>query len=66
MLLQFYRHIFRGASKALICFAILLVLKWRSNSMGLVQQVISCLMYGNGCTKQVFHMMFVIIGCLCA
>ena len=66
MLLQFYRHMFRGASKPLICFAISLVLKWRSNSMGLVQRVISCLMYGNGCTKQVFHMMFVIIGFLCA
>ena len=54
-LLRFYRHMFRGASKSLICFAISLVLKWRSDSMGLVQQVISCLMYGNGCSKQVFY-----------
>ena len=52
-LLQFYRHMFRGASKPLICFAISLVLKWRSDGMGLVQRVISCLMYGNGCSKQV-------------
>ena len=52
-LLQFYRHMFRGASKPLICFAISLILKWRSNGMGLVQRVISCLMYGNGSSKQV-------------
>ena len=52
-LLRFYRHMLRGASKALICFAISLVLKWRSPGMGLVQRVISCLMYGNGSSKQV-------------
>lgn len=48
-LLRFYRHMFCGASKPLICFAISLVLKWRSDGMGLVQRVILCLMYGNGC-----------------
>ena len=40
-LLQFYRHMFLAS------------LKWRSDGMGLVQRVISCLMYGNGCSKQV-------------
>ena len=29
-LLQFYRQLFRGAPKALICFAISLIIKWRS------------------------------------
>ena len=53
-LLRFYRHMFRGAPKPLICFAISLILKWRSPGMGLVQRVISCLMYGNGSSKQVF------------
>jgi len=57
-LLQFYRHMFRGASKPLICFAISLILKWRSDGMGLVQRVISCFMYGNGCSKQVFIFIF--------
>ena len=52
-LLRFYRHMFRGASKPLISFAISLILKWRSDGMGLVQRVISCLMYGNGSSKQV-------------
>jgi len=60
-LLLFYRHMFRGASKPLICFAISLVLKWRSDGMGLVQRVISCLMYGNGCSKQVFHIIFIVM-----
>lgn len=33
--------------------------------MGLVQRVISCLMYGNGCSKQVFYVMYPVIYCLC-
>ena len=36
-LLRFYGHMFCGASKPLICFAISLILKWRSDGMGLVQ-----------------------------
>ena len=52
-LLRFYRHMLHGAPKPLICFAISLILKWRSPGMGLVQRVISCLMYGNGSSKQV-------------
>jgi len=52
-LLRFYRYMFRGASKPLICFAISMILKWRSDGMGLVQRVVSCLMYGNGSSKQV-------------
>ena len=52
-LLQFYRHMFRGAPKPLICFAISLILKWRSPGMGLVQRVVSYMMYGNGSSKQV-------------
>jgi len=56
-LLHFYKHMFCGASKPLICFAISLTLKWRSDGMGLVQQVISCLMYGNGSSKQVCRYM---------
>ena len=52
-LLRFYRHMLRGAPKALICFSISLILKWRSPGMGLVQRVISCVMYGNGSSKQV-------------
>ena len=52
-LLQFYRQLFRGAPKALICFAISLIIKWRSSKMGLVQRVISTVLYGNGANKQV-------------
>ena len=52
-LLHFYRHMLCGAPKALICFSISLILKWRSPGMGLVQRVISCVMYGNGSSKQV-------------
>ena len=52
-LLHFYRQLFRGASKALICFAILMIIKWRSPKMGLVQRVVSTVFYGNGANKQV-------------
>ena len=37
-LLRFYRHMFCVASKQLICFAISMILKWRSDGMGLVHQ----------------------------
>lgn len=53
-LLRFYKYMLHGAPKALICFAISLLLKWRSPGMGLVQRVISCVMYGNGSSKQVY------------
>ena len=52
-LLQLYRQLFRGASKPLICFAISMIIKWRSSKMGIVQKVISAVMYGNGASKQV-------------
>ena len=57
-LLHLYRQLFRGAPKALICFAVSLIIKWRSPKMGLVQRAISAVMYGNGANKQVstyFH-----------
>jgi len=52
-LLHLYRLLFCGAPKSLICFAVSLIIKWRSPKMGLVQRVISTLMYGNGVSKQV-------------
>ena len=52
-MLNFFRLLFRGAPKALICFAISMVLKWRVPRLGLVQRVVSVLLYGNGATKQV-------------
>lgn len=52
-LLQLYQQLFKGAPKSLICFAISLVIKWRSPNMGLVQRVISTVLYGNGVSKQV-------------
>jgi len=53
-LLHLFRKLFRGASKALICFAISLILKYRSpKKMGAVQRAISTVMYGNGANKQV-------------
>jgi len=39
--------------KSLICFAISMIIKWRSDKMRLVQTVISAVMYGNGASKQV-------------
>ena len=48
-LLHFYRQLFCGASKALICFAISMIIKWRSPKMGLVQRVISTVL----CTAMV-------------
>ena len=41
IMLHFYRQLFRGASKPLICFAILIIIKWRSLKMCLIQRVIS-------------------------
>ena len=52
-LLTFYKQLFTGAPKPLICFAISMAIKWRSPKMGLVQRVISTVMYGNGASKQV-------------
>lgn len=52
-LLNLYKRLFRGGTKALICFAISLVIKYRSPRMCLVQIVISNLMYGHGTGKQV-------------
>ena len=52
-LLHLYRQLFRGAPKPLLCFAISLIIKWRSSRMGLVQRAISAVMYGNGANKQV-------------
>ena len=52
-LLNFFHLLFRGAPKALICFTISMVLKWRVPKLGLVQRVVSVLLYGNGATKQV-------------
>ena len=52
-MLHFFRLLFRGAPKALICFAISMVLKWRVPKLGLVQRVVSILLYGNGASKQV-------------
>ena len=52
-LLQLYKQLFPGASKVLICFAISLVMKWRSPKMSLIQRVVSTFLYGNGAAKQV-------------
>ena len=52
-MLHFFRLLFRGAPKALICFAISMVLKWRVPKLGLAQRVVSVLLYGNGASKQV-------------
>ena len=48
-----YKQLFPGASKILICFAISLVMKWRSPKMNLIQRVVSTFLYGNRATKQV-------------
>lgn len=53
VLLHFFQLLFRGAPKALICFAISMVIKWRAPKLGLVQRVVSVLLYGNGASKQV-------------
>ena len=53
--LHFYRQLFRGASKPLICFAISMIIKWRSPKMCLIQRVISTLLYGNSVNKKVHH-----------
>lgn len=61
-LLHMYRKLFRGAGKPLICFAISMIIKYRSpKKMGVVQRAISTVMYGNGANKQVsvlFMMLF--------
>jgi len=50
-LLHMYRNLFCGADKPLICFAISLIIKYRSpKKMGVVQRAISM---GNGTNKQV-------------
>ena len=57
-ILHLYRQLFRGAPNPLICFAVSLIVKWRSPKMGLTQRAISAVMYGNGANKQVsmyFH-----------
>lgn len=62
-LLQFYKLLFRGAPKALICFAVSLIIKWRSPRMCLVQRVISTMLYGHGTGKQVrvsLHLAFTV------
>ena len=51
--LQFFTLLFPCAPKSLICFAISMVVRRRSPRMGLVQRVISTMMYGNGASKQV-------------
>ena len=51
--MKFFRLLFPRAPKSLICFAVSMVIRWRSPRMGLVQRVISALMYGNGTSKQV-------------
>lgn len=50
---EVFRLLFPSAPKSLICFAVSMVIRWRSPRMGLVQRVISALMYGNGASKQV-------------
>ena len=53
-LLHLNRKLFRGASKALIYFAISLIIKYRSpRKMGVIQRAISTVMYGNDANKQV-------------
>ena len=62
-LLHFYRQLFRGASKALICFAISMIIKWRSPKI--VQRVISTVLYSNGANKQVNNILYIITNCKC-
>ena len=51
--MQFFGLLFPHAPKSLICFAVSMVIRWRAPRMGLIQRVISAMMYGNGASKQV-------------
>ena len=52
-MLCLFKLLFRGAPKSFICYVISMIIKWRSPKMGLIQGVISTLMYGNAANKQV-------------
>ena len=55
--MKFFGLLFPCAPKSLICFTVSMVVRWRAPRMGLIQRVISAMMYGNGASKQVsrFH-----------
>jgi len=45
IVLHFFKLLFHKAPKSVICFVISMILKWRCPQMGLVQRVVSTLMY---------------------
>lgn len=61
IMVEFLGQVLPHSPKWLICFIISLILKWRSPKMGLVQRVVSILLYGNGANKQVSKLLLLFV-----